>query len=523
MKLGALLTVMVVAALAFQGTAGATVSSRGFSSCAVRITQFDVTNFIEEDSEFTVTFTVFNFGTKEARVTVTLLEDNRIIRSLDKTLLPGESNTGSLTFIEDDKGDHTLQLKAEANTFGCSSADSEFTRLTVEPATTGCSITFDDFDLDRDLDRENLFHMFADIRNDGRVTEEVRMDVLVESRLVHTQRFTLKRNEAFLFTRDFSFNEAGTFRIVARVKAFTEDCFAERQDSELARVNPSDLTGQPPATQPPGTAPTVGSACSLFISRFDFPDSIVANRPATATAEVSNTGLLSESVSLVLTVDGRIAATENGIVEPDRLLTKNLQFSVPAGLHTVTLEANSVAGTCANRDRIAVNVNSIDVIRTVGPSPAFETPSPQPELSVDFPLESFDVELGAGKAVPIDIAAIPGRTFTMDVSGVPQDWLDFGGEFEVSGRDTVYVFVAPKETGDYSIEIEVEGGGRTFRETVSFFVSKPSTGTVGTLGDTFRSIYNALADVFSDQKVQLLTLAAAVLVLLFLAAARLRR
>ncbi|MBI4176322.1 MAG: hypothetical protein HY518_03895 [Candidatus Aenigmarchaeota archaeon] len=531
MKSVVLLAIMalLVGTLALAGTSRATSYA---TLCSVRITQFDVTNSVEEDTPVTVTFTVFNFGNTDARVGVTLILDGRIIGSKDQTVASGASFKDKFVFTEDDPGDRFLELKVEAFAFGCSSSDFERTRLLIEPATTGCAIEIKDFDLDRDLDRENNFFLFAEIRNTGRVNEDVRMDLLIESKLVQTQRFELKRNQDFIFTREVSFSDAGTFRVRLRVSASTEDCIAEDFSSELARVSASDLAGTaPPATQPPATPPgtptpaVTGAACSIAINRFDFPNNIAANRPATATAEVSNTGSVSESIQMVLTVDGRIASTASGIVEPGRLLTKGMQFTVPPGQHRLLLTANSVAGGCINSDTIAVDVSAADIVRSAGQPPSFETPSASTELDVDFPLTAVDIEVGTGKAIPIEIAARPERPFKIEVSGVPADWVDFDEEVEVSGRETHYVFVTPKEAGEHSLQIRVEGGGKTFTSQVSVFAAQPSGAApvTGKLTDTLKEIYSEIRGLFSDPKVALLALIGVAVIILAIAAARLRQ
>jgi hypothetical protein len=62
----------------------------------------------------------------------------------------------------------------------------------------------------------------------------------------------------------------------------------------------------------------------------------------------------------------------------------------------------------------------------------------------------------------IDIAAASPGTFSIRMSGIPQEWVEYPESVYVSGKKTVNFIVNPKKGGNYRLRIDVSGSGKTF-------------------------------------------------------------
>jgi hypothetical protein len=79
----------------------------------------------------------------------------------------------------------------------------------------------------------------------------------------------------------------------------------------------------------------------------------------------------------------------------------------------------------------------------------------------------------------IYIESDTGKTYDIEITGVPDDWLEYPEKVYVEGKETVNYIINPSEAGTYRLTFYVETDGFDFEEDVKLWVSMKETGDLG--------------------------------------------
>lgn len=208
---------------------------------------------------------------------------------------------------------------------------------------------------------------------------------------------------------------------------------------------------------------TPPSYCDLDITDIRSPSQVREGTNSWVEVTVKNTGRVSSRMEINVYSDGsfekRSVVTN---LAPGASVKRMIEFPLPAGEHTIRIEASLNCGKTVNRYR-DIKVYSYD-----GPGPL---PPADPENTYAKVLHTFiDIPYMTGKSFPIVINSPEERTFDISVEGVPRMWLNYPSNSTVEGRKLVYVYVNPEELGTYSMNVKVSAPGFEYSKRLSLYV-----------------------------------------------------
>ncbi len=241
--------------------------------------------------------------------------------------------------------------------------------------------------------------------------------------------------------------------------------------------------------------------CSVSIEDFDYITEVSEGSPAWVKFTLKNTGTRKETIRAKLYIDGSYWGSEKVELYSGSKITKSFNFYLLEGSHNVRVEAVAECGYTDTRNVIinirgtgtqppqACNYNGVCEYGESRQTCPHDCPEPEPTptyiTSVDVHPTSLDIENCATGTVSIDITSSKKQTFTIDVSGVSEEWLSYPGSLEVDvGDKRVYLYITPKEPGTYILDLSVkaESEGKEFTETVEFYVSPTQEAGTGMTG-----------------------------------------
>ncbi|MCX6814887.1 MAG: hypothetical protein NTY20_04540 [Candidatus Aenigmarchaeota archaeon] len=121
----------------------------------------------------------------------------------------------------------------------------------------------------------------------------------------------------------------------------------------------------------------------------------------------------------------------------------------------------------------------MNVLQSGQPSPypyPYPTPQPAPSLptAVSIYPSSVDTCLCDAKFITINIHNSVEQVFTIQVSGVPGEWVSYQSQTIVKQGDRqLYVYAGPKELGTHNIKIRVTAGTerKDYEQDVSIYTA----------------------------------------------------
>lgn len=212
--------------------------------------------------------------------------------------------------------------------------------------------------------------------------------------------------------------------------------------------------------------------CNIAIGDFDYLTNIPAGQMNEASATVMNTGNREESITLSVFRGSSLVGTHSANVEPGDSM--HGEFSYPALFsHELTLRAESSCGTVLTRFAHVDVYTKEDVQR-----PVFQLVK-ETETRIEISPAVFETELNRPFVVEVsvDTGSSESQEFSMQVSGVPDDWLSYEKEFSMSGKTRKFMLVTPRDLGDYTIQVSIASDKILHESEVYIFVAVPSGAT----------------------------------------------
>ncbi|MBN1896936.1 MAG: hypothetical protein JW789_04415 [Candidatus Aenigmarchaeota archaeon] len=88
-------------------------------------------------------------------------------------------------------------------------------------------------------------------------------------------------------------------------------------------------------------------------------------------------------------------------------------------------------------------------------------------------------------------------TYSLAITGVPEEWLEYPEEVFVEGKKTVTYVVSPSDPGTYRLYFTVEGDDFDFEDNVKLWVSSKETSELGSDEGSGTGMVGGLTGMFT--------------------------
>ena len=253
---------------------------------------------------------------------------------------------------------------------------------------------------------------------------------------------------------------------------YTIKCEATVYDEEHNSVHASNsISGQ--------FEPGEGDGCEISVNRFDYYSYLTEGQEGWVEIEVENTGERSGTLTIELYVDGSLEDEYTEYLSGGEKAEKRFEFPLPVGDHDIMVESYL---PCSEHVTKFTEMTVFPVQSQVFIPEEEEGEEPGiTETNVFIGPTSLDIEVNSGKVLEVVIESPELATFEISVDGLPENWANYPDEVEIEGRERVYVYIVPKEVGNYEFTVEVRTDGKTFEENIELYVAPVSEEEEGEL------------------------------------------
>ncbi len=292
----------------------------------------------------------------------------------------------------------------------------------------------------------------AYIRNTGSSTQEIVWYLWIDNSIRYWDKMRLAPGQSQAITRTWSFG-TGEHSVLFEAESA---CGADDNEQAIHIVLP-----MPEPWTPEGPTPL----CSLAITTFDYTSITRAGDQAYARTEISNTAS-STTINISLWIDGVLNQSQSVWIETGQTETRTFYFSPSQGNHTlnITIRAACGASYAVNGSMFVQPITNITI----------EQPRPEQstiQTTITVIPTYLEMTVNRTESIAINIRSGLRQNFTLNVSGVPQEWLKYERVKSVQGLDTMYVDIEPAEQGSYKLLLTVraEAENKTFTFAVDVY------------------------------------------------------
>jgi hypothetical protein len=215
-----------------------------------------------------------------------------------------------------------------------------------------------------------------------------------------------------------------------------------------------------------------GEECGIDIQSVDYVDNFHEGEKGRVVVTVKNTGTVKEKLNLTLLVDGAKKYSYSINMNSGDEIEKAMFYYIGPGLRNGDVIAKT---SCGSVDSASFQVNVLEKEEEVI-FPPYTPPYEEEEIEtlVTISPDSLDIFQGMAKSIAVDIQS-ERQPFSISVSGVPPEWVSYDNLVEVQGSETIFIFVTPKVTGNYVMEVSVTAldENKFFSSNVDLFVITP--------------------------------------------------
>jgi len=216
--------------------------------------------------------------------------------------------------------------------------------------------------------------------------------------------------------------------------------------------------------------------CDVAITEFDYSEKILENQNAWVRVVIKNKGSSYESFDISLYVDGSLKNTYTQSLNPEGYYEKTFNVPLSVGTHEIMVQAYAHCGIYA-RKYATIKVEKPNVSVSTPPEPPTGS---MKDTDVKIYPGILDIELGSTGVIYVYMETPYEQTFEIDVTGIPEDWLDYEKTVSVSDIKTSYIKVSPQVLGSYSFTVTVKGldkdhKERTFTKDINMYVAHLKT------------------------------------------------
>jgi hypothetical protein len=316
-----------------------------------------------------------------------------------------------------------------------------------------------------DIDVYNLSieanYISAYIKNTGSIKQNVNWYIWIDNNVRFSGTFAIDAGQSLFVNKEWPFT-IGEHSVVFEANS------ACANDSEHA------IHIVLPVETP--TGPTF--FCNVPITKFDYLSLIKFGDESYARVEIKNTAFpLTINVSFWL--DGKVNQSESFYIDAGQIVTKMFYFYPSLGNHTINVTVNTPCGS-------TYNVNGtifVQPIITIQP-----TQPPTETLVTVTPL-ALEMAVNSTESIAVNIRSAITQNFSINVSGVPEEWLNFESEKTVEKIGTFYIDIMPQQQGNFKLFITAKAN--TENKTFNFVVNVYA-GIKPTIGEMWQKLQNDL-------------------------------
>ncbi len=227
---------------------------------------------------------------------------------------------------------------------------------------------------------------------------------------------------------------------------------------------------------------TPSGDCGVHIEEMVYTDNLGEDSGGSVEVTVRNTGVYRETVTIRLFVDELLTDSNSVSIGAGDETSRTFTFITTPGTHEIKVSARANCGSLNSMSRI---INVVDLGDHVGP-PQPPGPEPGPTLIVVDP-PSLDIQRYDARPIVVNIKTDVPQYFRVDVRdyNFERSWIDYTYEFWVEDEMNAYIYVTPREYGEYCMDVYVTArtDWTSIRQHVEFFVSAPREQELGWLAD----------------------------------------
>ncbi len=230
------------------------------------------------------------------------------------------------------------------------------------------------------------------------------------------------------------------------------------------------------------------SVCDVGITTFDYVNRFPFGHEGYVTMNIMNTGSRTETINISFYLDGVLKNYRRFGVGAGDEKSQTFYYMPGDGSHQIKVIMETSCGTEERRDAyvnvfrisdddfVICNDNGIcepEIGESVTNCPRDCAVIILPDTSVDINPSGMDMGINRGKVVSVYIVSHHPQTFTIHVTGVPESWMSYEKSIHVDEKDTVYIYITPKELGNYNMTVSVEAQdeGLVFSSDVALYVA----------------------------------------------------
>ncbi|MEE9323334.1 MAG: PKD domain-containing protein [Candidatus Aenigmarchaeota archaeon] len=207
--------------------------------------------------------------------------------------------------------------------------------------------------------------------------------------------------------------------------------------------------------------------CKISVNRFDYYSYLRKVDKGWVEMEVENTGERSGTLTMELYVDDSLKDEYKKYISAGEKAEKRFEFPISVGTHKVRVESYL---PCSEHVTKFTEMTLFPVSPRVF-VPEEEEKEPEITTSVTISSTSLDIEANSGKTLEVIIESPEPAKFNISVEGLPENWVNYPGEIEVDGRETIYMYIVPKDVGNYEFTVKVKTGSETFEKDIGLYVA----------------------------------------------------
>ncbi len=197
------------------------------------------------------------------------------------------------------------------------------------------------------------------------------------------------------------------------------------------------------------------ATCEISITSLNYANDMASGETEILKAKIANGGPDDASVTARLYVDGRYTSVKKTDLGDGESGEVEFRFTMEKGTHTAKIEATACGGA-KDEASATIQVSGPKLEPGVPEGPDVEVSPEIKGVSEIFIETASSLETTEFEAATLKITVYPPtEKYTVSVTGVDQEWLDYPHSVNSLKNRDFYVLVSPEKAGNYTLRIRV--------------------------------------------------------------------